>query len=363
MLNLFRRKKKDQETDNPGKQYFFLKVKNIIQETADAISIVFETPSEDMVYQAGQFLTLIANIDGKEVRRSYSFCSTLGIDQDLAVTVKKVEGGLMSNYLADKIKIGDEIRVMEPIGNFITEARVDNIRQLVFFAGGSGITPFMSLIKFIMGEEPQSSILLVYANQNIDSIIFKDQLEQLATKYQGRLHLTLILDEAPKDWSGFSGFLDATKLDAILLDVPDSDKTEYWMCGPQGMMQLVETYLNEKAIPKNRIRKESFVAAAQEPDQSESGLIEREVTIVHEGQEHQITVKPDSTILETGLDAGIDLPYSCQSGLCTACRCSLLSGEIKMDEDEGLTEKEKEDGYVLICVGHPLTDNVKLKVG
>ncbi|MGI9542107.1 MAG: 2Fe-2S iron-sulfur cluster-binding protein [Cyclobacteriaceae bacterium] len=363
MLNLFRRKKNTQDADNAVKQYYLLRVKNIIQETPDAISIVFEMPKEGMNYQAGQFLTLIAKIDGKEVRRSYSFCSTLGIDKDLAVTVKKVRGGLMSNYLADQIKVGDEIRVMEPLGNFTTEVKKENKRQLVFFAGGSGITPFMSLLKFIMNEEPQSTISLVYANRNINSIIFKDQLDQLAIKYQSRLNLNYILDEAPDDWSGFSGFLDATKLDTILAGGTESESREYWMCGPQGMMQIVESYLAGKAISQDRIRKESFVAASHETNQSENGLITRNVTIIYEGQEQQITVKPDSTILETGLDAGIDLPYSCQSGLCTACRCSLLSGEIKMDEDEGLTEKEKEDGYVLICVGHPLTDDVKLKVG
>ena len=363
MLNLFRRKRKNPEADSTGKQYYLLKVKNIVQETADAISIVFETPEEGITYQSGQFLTLIADIEGQEVRRSYSFCSTLGIDTDLAVTVKRVNGGLMSNYLADKVKVGDEIKVMEPIGNFTTEAVAENKRHLVFFAGGSGITPFMSLIKFIMHKEPQSTITLVYANRNVDSIIFKDQLDQLITKYEGRLSLEHVLDEAPEGWSGFSGFLDRTKLGSILASFPESANTEYWMCGPQGMMQVVESYLMEKAIHKDQIRKESFVAPTHEPDQDENGVITRDVTIVYEGEEHRITVKPDSTILETGLDAGIDLPYSCQSGLCTACRCSLVSGEIKMDEDEGLTEKEREEGYVLICVGHPLTDDVKLKVG
>ena len=190
-----------------NEHYYQLRVKNIIQETHNAISVVFQQPNPPMEYKSGQFLTLIVNIEGKEVRRSYSFCSAPDIDEDLAVTVKRVDGGLMSNYLADHLKVGDELRVMEPMGHFTTEYHAANKRHLVMFAGGSGITPFMSHIKSILKHEPHSIISLIYANRNIDSVIFKKELEELQVNNQGKFHAIYILEEAPLTWQGPYGLL------------------------------------------------------------------------------------------------------------------------------------------------------------
>lgn len=348
--------------------YYNLKVKEIVQETDDAITIVFHQPEPEIEYRSGQFLTLMANIEGKEVRRSYSFCSAPGIDKDLAVTVKRVAGGLMSNYLPDNLKVSDDLRVMQPMGHFTTELKPGNKRHIIMFAGGSGITPFMSHIKSIITAEPQSIITLIYANRNIDAIIFKDALDELQTRHQGRIHVIHILDEAPLNWQGPSGLLNPEMLKEILERMPDwgPDNTQYLMCGPEGMMRNITTYLQQYGIPLGNIFKESFVTPTIDKrpvEEVDEKVKTREVTVVYDGEEHQFTVEPGNSILETALDLDIDLPYSCQSGLCTACRGKLLSGQVKMDEEEGLSEAERNEGYVLTCVGHPLTDDVKIEIG
>ena len=348
--------------------YYRLKVKDIVQETWNAITIKFHQTSPVMEYRPGQFLTLIAEIGGAEVRRSYSFCSAPEIDEDLAVTVKRVDGGLMSNYLADHLKVGDELKVMEPMGHFTTNMAESNKRHLIMFAGGSGITPFMSHIKSIMNHEPKSIITLIYANRNIDSIIFKEELETMQINNQGKFHAIYILEEAPLTWQGQSGLLNPKMLKEMLERVPDwgLESTQFLMCGPEGMMHNIETYLKDLGISGDKVFKESFVAPTIDkpaPQPQDDELKTRELVVLYDGEEHKFSVDPDATILETALDLDIDLPYSCQSGLCTACRGKLLSGKVKLDEEEGLSDAEREEGYILTCVGHPLTDNVKIEIG
>jgi len=369
-FSLFKKSDKSEKKaeTKSGPHYFDLTVKSIIQETKDAISIVFEQPSNKINYKSGQFLTLIANINGKDVRRAYSLCSSPFVDDDLAVTVKRVDNGLMSNWLPDNLKPGQKLKVMEPMGQFTTDFAKENKRHLVFFGGGSGITPMMSIIKSTLTQEPESVCSLIYCNRDIDSIIFKEEFMKLETKYEGRLHVIHILDNAPMNWQGYSGLLNKEMLVKLFERIPDwgSSKTTYLMCGPEGMMKNVETLLREHNIPEDKIFKESFVQGTIEKPKStatEAANVARMVTIRYDGQEFQISVEPNNTILATALDAGIDLPYSCQSGLCTACRGKALSGKVKLDEEEGLSQSERAEGYVLTCVGHPLTDDVVIEIG
>lgn len=364
-------KKAEKKEDAHGPHYHDLIVKKIVRETRDSISIWFEQPAAGKIgYKSGQFLTLIVPISGKEVRRAYSLCSAAHVDSELAVTVKRVDNGLVSNYLNDHLKAGDRLKVMEPMGQFTTEYASSNKRHLVMFAGGSGITPMLSHIKSTLTLEPESIVSLVYANRNIDSIIFKDELVKWETNYQGRLHLIHILDNAPMNWQGYSGLLNREMLTKLFERIPDwgLEKTTYLMCGPEGMMKNVEALLADRKIPAEKIFKESFVQGTIDKDKkveapaaSENKI--RVVTIRYDGQEHKVSVAPDRTILETALDQGIDLPYSCQSGLCTACRGKALSGKVKLDEEEGLSQSERAEGYVLTCVGHPLTDDVVIEIG
>lgn len=361
-----------EKNETRGPHYFDLRVKNIVHETKDAITIVFEQPAANLHYKSGQFLTLIIPVQGKDVRRAYSLCSSPFTDGDLAVTVKRVDKGLMSNWLPDNLKVGNTLKVMEPMGHFTTEFSAENKRHLIMFAGGSGITPMMSIIKSTLTQEPNSICSLIYCNRDIDSIIFKEAFDKLQTTYEGRLHVIHVLDNAPMNWQGYSGLLNHDMLKKLFERIPNwgDDKTTYLMCGPEGMMKNVDTLLEQHKIPKEKVYKESFVQGIidkkEGPSETASPSDElktREVTIRYDGQEYKVMVSPKSTILETALDQGIDLPYSCQSGLCTACRGKALSGKVKLDEEEGLSQSERKEGYVLTCVGHPLTDDVVIEIG
>ena len=371
-FSLFKKSDKEKKSETKsGPHYYDLAVKNIVQETKDTISIVFEQPSNKIHYKAGQFLTLIANLNGKDVRRAYSLCSSPHVDADLAVTVKRVDDGLMSNWLPDNLKPGQKLKVMEPMGQLTTEYAKENKRHLVLFGGGSGITPMMSIIKSTLNQEPESICSLIYCNRDIDSIIFKDELSRLETQYEGRLHVIHVLDNAPMNWQGYSGLLNRDMLVKLFERIPDwgLSKTTYLMCGPEGMMKNVETLLAEHKIPDDNVFKESFVQGTidkeNKKEQTPAGVEvkAREVTIRYDGHEYKVLVEPNRAILETALDQGIDLPYSCQSGLCTACRGRALSGKVKLDEEEGLSQSERDEGYVLTCVGHPMTDDVVIEIG
>ncbi len=214
-------------------------------------------------------------MQGKEVRRAYSLCTSPFIDKDLAVTVKRVENGLMSNWLPDNLKAGQSVRIMEPMGQFTTEYNAKQKRHLVLFAGGSGITPMMAILKSILSQEPDSMVSLIYCNRDIDSIIFKNALDELETKDEGRLQVIHILDNAPMNWQGYSGLLNHDMLTRLLERMPDwgTDKTTYLMCGPEGMMKNVESLLAERRIPKEKIFKESFVQGTLDKAEAPRGCL------------------------------------------------------------------------------------------
>jgi ring-1,2-phenylacetyl-CoA epoxidase subunit PaaE len=259
-FNFFKKSKENESAGGP--KYFDLKVKEIIKETSDAITIVFHQPEGGNIsYKSGQFLTLIIPLEGKEVRRAYSLCTSPFTDQDLAVTVKRVENGFMSNWLPDNLKVGDTIKIMTPTGHFTTEYSKEGKRHIIMFAGGSGITPMMSIVKSVLTQEPNSIVSLIYCNRDIDSIIFKDKFDSLQTDYEGRFHVIHILDNAPMNWQGMSGLLNHEMLIRLFERIPDwgHDNSTYLMCGPEGMMKNVESLLDQQQIPKDRIFKESFV--------------------------------------------------------------------------------------------------------
>jgi ring-1,2-phenylacetyl-CoA epoxidase subunit PaaE len=359
--------------------YVNLKVVDIIRETPDAISIHFEHPEKKTVpYKAGQFLTLILPVDGKEIRRSYSLSSCPQEAPRLAVTVKRVEGGLVSNYLVEKLRVGQEVKVMEPLGNFCLTCTPTNKRQVLLFGAGSGITPLMSILKAVLTEEPGSTVTLLYGNRNERAVIFKEQLQQLRAKYPDRLQVEYIYsqpDHACEHRGRMNQSLILKILDRLQLTRPQN--AVYFMCGPEGMMQEVRHALEVLHVPAEKIFKESFVgsksAGQQDEEQPSHGvvaalddggeIITQTVRIIYEGAEYAVEVEPEQTILEAALNQDIDLPYSCQAGLCTACRGKCLSGKVYLEESEGLSDPEMEEGYVLNCVGHPLTGNVVIEIG
>lgn len=348
-------------------QFLKLKVKKIVRETADAISIHFDAPA-GLAYKPGQFLTLVLPINGNQVRRAYSLFTSPYTDADWGVTVKKVDKGLVSNYLNDSLKPGDTIDVMPPIGNFTTEIDPANQRHVILFGGGSGITPLMSLAKSVLAQEPQSEVSLIYANRDINSIIFRESLEELKLKYSNRFNVVHILEATESNWQGLSGRLSHGMIQEILQQLPARNQNaEYFVCGPEGMMDSVVRTLHDLEIPKDNVHKESFSStideAAKQAAVEEEGIRTQSVKVIVDGTEFSFAVEPNQTILEAALDNDIDLPYSCQSGLCTACRGKALSGKVYLDESEGLSDREIQAGYVLTCVGHPLTSDVVIEIG
>lgn len=360
-----------------------LKVAEVKQETTDAITIVFDQPADKITYKSGQFLTLINEINGKEERRAYSLCSSQYTDEHLAVTVKRVEKGIVSNYLADNVKAGDELTVLEPMGTFCTEPQTAN-RHVVLFSGGSGITPSMSILKTVLSQEEGSLVSLIYSNRDEKSIIFKSRLDELKAQFGERLRIVHHLDaanasvstEKKKGFLGIGSKTIETTLPGYItqqnienyfdqLNVEVGDPIDYFMCGPQPMMDVVEKALKAIGADMTKLKKEIFVSL-ETPKKSDSakpksGDSEANVLVKISGEEHTFTVPSGESILMTALDKGVDLPFSCQSGLCTACMGKCTSGTVEMDHMDGLTESQVEDGFVLTCIGKATSSDVVIE--
>lgn len=352
--------------------FYKLKVDKITRETQDSVSIRLLVPPPlkgVFQYKAGQYLTLHAMINGEDVRRSYSVCSSPFIDSMPTVAVKQVPGGKMSTFLNSELKEGDLIEAMPPMGNFTVEPEANKQVHYVLFGGGSGITPLLSIAKTVLTQEPQSKVTLVYANRNIDSIIFRDELQQMEAEHSSSFKVIHILDEASEGWNGLTGMLSQPKIKQLLsMAVGDQQNAaHYYICGPGGLMQLVEESLKSFGIPNDHIHLEYFTAVKKEssedtatvPDESGSGP--KKVKVELFGDEQTIEVPSDKTILEAAQDAGMDPPYSCTVGVCTTCRARVYEGKVRMDEREGLSDAEIEEGFVLTCQSHPVTDFVDLR--
>lgn len=344
-------------------QFFALPITGKKQETADAVSISFLIPDnlkEKFHYKAGQYLTLEVDVNGEKVRRAYSLCSCPLTDDQLTVTVKKVDGGKVSNKLNGPLQLGQSILVMPPEGRFTPEIDAANKKHYFLFAGGSGITPMMSIIRTVLKAEPGSCITLVYANRNKNSVIFKNDLDELAKTEKARLDVVYSYDTADMFWFGLKGFL--TK-EAVKKQVTKHERglaKEFYICGPAQMMDTVKNGLLEMNQPKDSIHIEYFVApgSASETNQTTSvGSPEPKATstdgtqlsLTLNGKTYDVFVKHKRTILAAAQDAGLDPPYSCEAGICSTCMAKVTSGKVRMIENNILTEKEVANGYVLTC--------------
>ncbi|HAI76265.1 MAG TPA: oxidoreductase [Microscillaceae bacterium] len=354
-------------------QHYQLKVAHIIRETNDAVSLVFEQPPATFAYKPGQYLTFLLNIGGESIRRAYSLCTSPLLGELPAVTVKRVENGVVSNYLNEQVQVGDTLEVLEPMGHFTLEVNEKKKRHVILFGGGSGITPLMSLAKSVLYKEPKSTVSLIYANRSLESAIFKKTLDELQQQFPKTLNVIHILEQAPDaQWQESTGLLDTALIKNLLKRLPNFifNPTEYYMCGPRPMMDVVEKAFAELKLSKNNLRKEIFTSNLEEKTnattvssaEDAANLPTTTVTILYDGETHQVAVRADQTILEAALALNIDLPYSCQSGMCTACMGKCTSGKVKLDEEDALTPKELDEGYVLTCVGHPLTEDVVIQI-
>lgn len=351
-----------------------LKVKEIIQETHDANTVVFEKPSEGFTYKPGQYLTLKFQIGAESARRAYSLCSSPISDSDLAVTVKRVDQGLVSNHIANSLKAGDTVEVMPPMGNFKVELDSSRAHHYVLLGGGSGITPLMSIIKSVLDIESGSKVTLIYANKSENDIIFRSKLDELQSQFGGRIKVIHSLDEASASWTGLSGLLTKMSILSMVQDIMNVDtlSKSFWICGPGGFMEEVQSALGFLGIDKSDIHREVFTAALPDPNKEEAKASSAPVAgkrgdytvkVMLDGEEKEVFVKEKTTILEAVIDDGMDPPYACQMGVCCTCRAKVISGQVEMEEDEGLSDQEIEDGYVLTCQSHPLTPDVVVEYG
>ena len=344
-----------------------LRVAEVVPETDEANSIRFEIPS-DLVdafrFKAGQHLTLRAEIGGEEVRRNYSLC-TAPSDNDVMVTVKRIAGGLFSNWVGDNLKAGDTLDVMTPHGSFTTIFDANANRHYVGIAGGSGITPVMSLIRTALSEEPKSCFTLLYGNRDSSSIIFLEALAALKNEHMGRLEIFHFLAEEEGDFDLFNGMLDKARCEeAIDALVGDAGAIDAWfICGPGPMMDAAEAALLERNVSKERIHIERFTAdrpsaalAAQmaELQQKATGLT---LSVTLDGRTRKVAFT-EANILDSARESGLPAPFACKAGVCATCRAKVTSGKVEMAARYGLTDEEIADGYVLTCQSVPVGDGV-----
>ncbi len=352
-----------------------LYVKNTTPLTADAIQISFAIPPDlrdTFAFQPGQFVTLRAQIDGVAVRRSYSICSTpaqLARSQDISVGIKRVKGGVFSTWATRQLQPGDQIDVMPPEGRFTV--RNPAAQQRIAFVAGSGITPVLSIMAHCLATDTDSGFTLVYGNQRVSSIMFSEALQDLKDRYPTRVNLVHILSRQASEVALLHGRLDEAKVTELLhSSIPVSHIDEAFVCGPEAMIESTERALRAAGLASERIHSERFSSGIQTPNAINSIASKAIYTsasdknkrflldVVLDGKTNSLYLSADEKVLDTALDAGLDLPYSCKGGVCCTCRAKVLEGQVRMDKNFTLEQWEIDKGFVLTCQSHCVTPRV-----
>jgi ring-1,2-phenylacetyl-CoA epoxidase subunit PaaE len=349
-------------------EFHRLTVSDVRRETPEAVSIAFNVPPNlagAYRFNPGQHVTLRTEVDGNEVRRSYSICTTPD-DHELRIAVKKVEGGVFSTLANEKIKAGDAIDVMTPQGRFGVALDPNAERHYLAVAAGSGITPVMSIIRAVLTHERKSRVTLIYGNRSTQNIIFREQLEDLKDRFLSRFTVHHILSREAQEIALLDGRIDADKLAALLRTLPTGDIDAAFLCGPGGLIEEGRAALTDYGVPAERIHVEHFStdgtpvqARAAAPTHAASAQ-EAVVRMTLNGARHEVPVHAGESIIDAGLRAGLEMPYSCRGGMCCTCRAKVTEGEVAMDTNYSLEPWELEAGYVLTCQSHPTTPVVTL---
>ncbi|WP_332778246.1 1,2-phenylacetyl-CoA epoxidase subunit PaaE [Polaromonas sp.] len=348
-------------------QFHTLKVSDVRAATRDAVAITFAVPEnlqEAFSYVQGQYLTLRTMLDGEELRRSYSICSAVQ-DQRLRVAIKRVAGGAFSNWAADHLLPGTAIEVMPPQGSFHIALVPQSARHIVAFASGSGITPVLSIIKTTLLAEPQTSVTLVYGNRSSSGVMFKEELEDLKDSYLGRFNLVWIMSRESQDIPLFNGRIDYEKCSQLLTHwIDPAGIAAAFICGPEDMMLATSQALQDKGVEKSRIKVELFGTAPKgdKPRTARAavqGNDQCEVEVVVDGTRRSFFMqKNQDNLVDAGIKAGLEMPYSCKGGVCSTCRAKVLQGEVDMDINFALEDYEVARGFVLCCQSYPVTDKL-----
>ena len=345
-----------------------LRVIDIRQETEDTISIHFPQPKvHKLWYFAGQFITLIVEIEGQKHLRSYSICTERRLDDTVAITVKRQVAGLVSNYLHDHLKVGDSLEIIKPAGKFYVETSVKNERHLCLIGGGSGITPLMSILRAILFNETKSKVSLLYANRTEKDIIFFEWLTSLQQKFPERLAVLHALS-SPEN-SVTEGIIHH-RIDASFIadfyrkhhqnNLPE----QFFLCGPTGLMETSRGALLSLGIDDKNIFEEYFSGGAPPlPADVDPNAPSHSVVVELWGEKHPFIVSPGNSVLDAALDQGLWLPHSCRRGHCSTCIGKIISGKVNLRNNESLTPEDIADGYTLTCQAMPMDDEVVIRIG
>ena len=356
-----------------------LRVRAVEPDTADAVVVSFDVPPElrsTFGFIQGQYLTLRKTIDGVDLRRSYSICA--GIDDNgLRVGVRKVKGGVFSNWINDHLRPGDSVNVMAPQGRFFVPIQPQARRHHVGFAGGSGITPILSIMKTVLAREPLSRFTLVYGNRSLKSTMFKEEIDDLKNRYMTRLVVQHVFSDEHSDSPLGMGLMDRHKITALLGTVlPAALISHAYICGPFQMNDEAEAALLAAGVAPDRIHIERFGvaapagAAAAMPGAQVGAVVHQarpgdaeqaRVVIIRDGLRREIDFKRDQpSILDAASAAGLEVPFSCTSGVCGTCRARLIEGQVRMERNFALDKAEVAAGFVLTCQAYPTTPHVVL---
>ncbi|MES2267777.1 MAG: ferredoxin--NADP reductase [Bacteroidota bacterium] len=305
-------------------------------------------------YKAGQFITLVFNHHNQEIRRSYSLSSSPD-DERLAITVKRISNGEISRFLLTKVNVGDVLNVVEPAGVF-TVKEYEEEKDLVFFAAGSGITPIFSQIKYVLNRPDKSKLHLIYSSQNEQSILFNNELNELLSTYPDRFNITHLL-------SSRANRLTNIRVEQLVKEQLNFDKVkaDFYLCGPFVYMRMIRLTLMYMGIQAQQIHKENFVLETVPVTGSQTNYPPKYIRINYEGEVHDLVAGENQSILQAALQNNIKLPYSCRSGICSACVAFCKSGKVEMAKNEVLTEDDIAKGWILTCTGHALTDDVEVE--
>jgi ring-1,2-phenylacetyl-CoA epoxidase subunit PaaE len=354
-------------------KFHSIKIADIYKETKDCSVISFEIPvvlQDEFQYSQGQHLTLKSTIDGKEERRSYSLCSS-PIENKWKVAVKKINGGVFSTFVNENLKKGDFLDLMPPNGEFFITVNPTKAKNYIAFAAGSGITPILSIIKTHLALEPNSTFKLFYLNRSVKSIIFKEEIELLKNKYFDRFEIFHFLTKELRSIELLNGRFTKEKLQVLtskIIDVPEVD--DCFICGPEDMIFLIRDALVTAGLSKDKIHFELFSTGNSDEDKQRiTKILEHkvegtEVTIIDGGKEFHFTMDDDfDNILDGALAAGADLPFACKGGVCSTCRCKIISGTVEMKINYALDENEVAKGLILSCQAVPTSKNVVVEFG
>lgn len=343
--------------------FYKLAIKEIKKETSNAVSILFNVPQEFQdFYQfvAGQYVTLKLNLDGKEIRRAYSICSSPK-SGELRIAIKAIKNGTFSKFANEKLAVGNVLEVGLPEGKFIFEPNLDKQKNYFGLAAGSGITPVISILKSVLEEEPKSSFVLLYGNKNSSDTIFYDELTHLQQKYLGRLFVHYAYSQANVEGQ-FFGRIDKAILNNVLKQKhSEKEFSKYFLCGPEDMIAMATTVFKEHNVAEKDIKFELFsTSSSSETPVETTGDGHTKITVLVDDEETVFEMSQKQTILEAALKQGLDVPYSCQGGICSSCICKVTEGSATMKKNQILNDAEIEEGLVLACQAVPSTGVIKV---